>query len=75
MKNLGWIGVILWGVFMTGLGLLGVSANAPDSVGTAQEQGVMLLTSAGLITCLVGALGVCGLLSWIPGLRGEQKNY
>jgi len=39
------------------------------------EQGVMLLISLGLVTCLLGALGVCGMLAWIPGLRGEQKSY
>lgn len=75
MNGMGWIGVILWGVCMTCIGLLGVPAPAPVPAGDVQEQGVMLLISLGLIVCLIGALGVCGMLSWIPGLREEQKKY
>lgn len=73
MSSMGWIGVILWGVFMTGIGLLGLSPT-PDTPGALQDQTVVALISIGLVTCLIGALGVCGMLSWIPGLRDEQKT-
>lgn len=73
MNSMGWIGVILWGVFLTGLGLLGL-APTPDSQGALGDQTVVLLISVGLITCLLGALGVCGLLSWVPGMQEEQKT-
>ena len=74
MNSKAWIGVILWGVFMTGIGLLGL-APTPDTPGVLQDQTVMALISVGLLTCLIGAMGVCGLLSWIPGLRNEQKTW
>lgn len=73
MNSMAWIGVILWGVFMTGIGLLGL-APTPDTPGALQDHTVMLVISVGLVTCLLGALGVCGMLAWIPGLR-EEKNY
>ena len=73
MNGMGWIGVILWGIFMTGIGLVSVST-VPDVPGAMPDQAVVMLVSVGLLTCLIGALGVCGLLSWIPGLREEQKS-
>ena len=69
MNSLAWIGIIVWGIFVTGCGLgtLGM-ADAPP-------QDVALLIAGGLLTCLLGAIGLLGLMGWIPGLRGEQKSY
>jgi hypothetical protein len=69
MSSLAWIGIIVWGIFVTGcgLGMLGM-ADAPP-------QDVAFLLAGGLLTCLLGAVGLLGFMAWIPGLRGEQKSY
>lgn len=74
MNSMAWIRVIVSGVFMTGIGLFAV-APTPDSAGPLPDQAVLLLISLGLLTCLIGATGLCGMLAWIPGLREEQKSY
>jgi hypothetical protein len=73
MNRLTWIGIIVWGAFVTGFGLTGVGSGAiGDGV---QPQDVMFLLSGGIITCLIGVVGLLGFVGWIPGLRNEQKSY
>jgi hypothetical protein len=73
MNRLTWIGIIVWGAFVTGFGLTGVGSGAiGDGV---QPQDVMFLLSGGIITCLIGVVGLLGFAGWIPGLRNEQKSY
>ena len=67
MNSLAWIGIVVWGFFVTGCGLLGV--------GDAPPQDVAFLIAGGLLTCLLGAIGLLGFMGWIPGLRTEQKSY
>lgn len=69
MNSLAWIGMIVWGIFVTGCGL--GTVGMPE----AQPQDVALLIAGGLVTCLIGAVGLIGFMGWIPGLRTEQKSY
>jgi hypothetical protein len=71
MNKLTWIGTIVWGVFVTGFGLNGVGAGA----GEVQPQDVMLLLAGGMVTCVIGVIGLSGFMGWIPGMRTEQKSY
>ncbi|WP_036165702.1 hypothetical protein [Massilia sp. 9096] len=71
MNSLAWIGIILWGLVVTGFGL----ANAAPQPGTdVAAQDVIFLISGGLLTCLIGCTGLMGFMGWVPGLRKEQKS-
>jgi hypothetical protein len=73
MNRLTWICIIVWGVFVTGFGLTGV---VPGAAGHRVEpQDVMFLLTGGIVTCLIGVVGLLGFMGWIPGLRIEQKSY
>jgi hypothetical protein len=71
MNSLAWIGIILWGVLLTGFGL--ANAGAPQA-GEVAAQDVVFLIGGGFLTCLIGCTGLMGFMGWIPGLRKEQKN-
>lgn len=73
MNNLAWIGIIVWGIIVTGFGL-GMAGPHPDNPAAMQPQDVVFLIAGGLISCLIGLLGLLGMMSWIPGLRTEQKS-
>jgi cytochrome c biogenesis protein CcdA len=74
MNSLTWIGIIAWGLFLTGFGLTGVGAGSGGS-DVPQPQDVMFLIAGGMVTCLIGVIGLVGFIGWIPGLRTEQKSY
>jgi hypothetical protein len=71
MNKLTWIGTIVWGIIVTGFGLNGAGADA----GEVQPQDVMLLLAGGMVTCMIGVIGLSGFMGWIPGMRTEQKSY
>jgi hypothetical protein len=70
MNSLTWIGIILWGLLVTGFGL----ASAPQAGSDVAAQDVIFLIGGGLLSCLIGCTGLMGFMGWIPGLRKEQKN-
>jgi hypothetical protein len=73
MNSLAWIGIIIWGILLTGFGL--ASAGTPTGVEPdMQAHDVVFLVTGGLITCLIGVVGLTGFMGWIPGLRKEQKS-
>jgi hypothetical protein len=74
MNSIAWIGIILWGVLLTAFGL--VSAGPVPQPGSADiaAHDVFFLISGGLLTCLIGFTGLTGFMSWLPGLRKEQKS-
>lgn len=72
MNSLAWIGIILWGLLLTGFGLASACA-APQGADMA-AQDVFFLITGGLLTCLIGFLGLVGFMGWIPGLHKEQKG-
>jgi hypothetical protein len=65
MSSLAWIGIIVWGTFLTAFGL-GAAADL-------QAHDVAFLIAGGMVTCLIGTVGLLGFMGWIPGLRNEQK--
>jgi len=72
MNSLAWIGIILWGVLLTGFGL--ASAAPAQSAADVAAHDVIFLIAGGLLTCLIGVTGLMGFMGWIPGLRKEQQN-
>lgn len=73
MNSLAWIGIIVWGLVVTAFGLL--SAAPPGESGQdLAPQDVMFLVAGGLLTCLIGIVGLLGFMGWIPGLRSEQNS-
>lgn len=70
MHKMYWIGIILWGLFVTGCGLTSAGAGEPQ-----QPQDVMFLLAGGLLTCLVGLVGLCGFMGWIGQAPAKQKSY
>ena len=57
-----WGGIVVWGIFVTffGLGAMNsVHAAAPD-------QEVIFLLAGGIVTCLIGSIGLIGLMARIP---------
>jgi hypothetical protein len=75
MNSLAWIGIIVWGLVVTGFGL--VSATPPlEQAGELAAHDVFFLVSGGLLTCLIGIVGLLGFMGWIPGLNsgaGSQE--
>ena len=78
MNSLAWIGIIFWGILVTGIGL--ASAGPVPQAGTdVAAQDVIFLVSGGLLTCMIGITGLLGFMGWVPGLknaglRKEQKT-
>ncbi|MDB5952830.1 MAG: hypothetical protein JWR65_4685 [Massilia sp.] len=73
MNKMTWIGTIVWGAFVAGFGLTGVGAGAAGS--EIQPQDVMFLIAGGMVSCLIGVVGLIGFMGWVPGLRTKQKSY
>jgi len=73
MNSLAWIGIIVWGLVVTAFGL--ISAGPPAELGQElAPHDVMFLVVGGLLTCLIGIVGLLGFMGWIPGLRSEQNS-
>jgi hypothetical protein len=73
MNSMAWIGIILWGVLLTGFGFLS-AAPTPEAGGELAAHDVFFLITGGLLTCLIGFAGLIGFMGWVPGLRKEQKS-
>lgn len=72
MNNLAWIGVIVWGVVLTALGLLS-TASGGASIAVPPAHDIVFIVAGGMLTCMIGAAGLLGLMGWIPGLRKEKS--
>jgi hypothetical protein len=75
MNRMIWIGILAWGTIVT---LFGFSAAGPVAAGssaTMQAQDVVFLIAGGLVACLIGLVGLAGVLGWLPALQNEQKTY
>lgn len=73
MNSLAWTGIIVWGIIVTAFGL--TMAGPPEAQsGAMQPQDVVFLIAGGLLTCLIGMVGLLGMMAWVPGLRDEQKS-
>jgi hypothetical protein len=72
MNSLAWIGIIAWGLVVTGFGLVSATPPLEQAGGLANElaaHDVIFLVSGGLLTCLIGIVGLLGFMGWIPGLQ------
>ena len=74
MNSLRWSAVIAWGIALTVLGMLSAGA-VSDPSGQSEASNVVFLIAGGLVTSLVGAIGLMGFIGWIPGLRLDSKSY
>ena len=73
MNTMTWIGIIVWGMIITGFGL--AAAGTPTGIQPElQAHDVVFLVTGGLLTILIGIAGVLGVMGWIPGLRKDQKS-
>ena len=73
MNTLAWIGIIVWGLVLTAFGL--VQAAPPGAqAGALAAHDVTFLVCGGLVTCLIGIVGLARFMGWVPGLRNEQKS-
>ena len=66
-----WLGFIGGGMLATILGFSALDL-APGG-GAAPVFGVMLLLTGGMLSCLAGAVGMAGMLAWLPGM-GETEH-
>ena len=73
MNSLTWIGIIVWGLVVTGFGLVSAGPPLPESHAVAPHD-VTLLVAGGLLTCLIGVVGLLGFMGWIPGLQGAGRQ-
>jgi hypothetical protein len=74
MNSLAWIGIILWGLLLTGFGLASAGPGPQAATADMAAQDVIFLITGGLLTCLIGCTGLMGFMGWIPGLHKEQKS-
>lgn len=74
MNSLAWIGIIVWGLLLTGFGLVSAGPAPQAGADAVAAQDVVFLISGGMLTCLIGCTGLMGFMGWMPGLRKEQKN-
>jgi hypothetical protein len=73
MNYLAWLGIILWGLVITGFGL--ATAGAPGGPNPdLQPHDVVFLVTGGLLIVLIGLAGLMGLTAWIPGSRKETET-
>ena len=73
MNSLAWIGIIAWGLVLTAFGLA-QAAPAGAQAGELAPHDVIFLVGGGLVTCLIGVVGLVGFMGRVPGLRHEQKS-
>ena len=68
-----WLGFIGGGMLATILGFCALDL-APGAA-AAPVFGVMLLLTGGMLSCLAGAVGMAGMLAWLPGMaQAEHAN-
>ena len=73
MNKLAWIGIIVWGLVLTAFGLV-QAAPAAAQAGQLAAHDVTFLVGGGLVTCLIGIVGLAGFMGWVPGFRNEPKS-
>ena len=69
MNSLAWIGIIVWGLVLTGFGLVSATPPLEQAANGPAAHDVIFLVSGGLLTCLIGIVGLLGFMGWIPGLQ------
>jgi len=72
MNSLTWIGIIIWGILLTGFGLLSAGPTL-NQTGPLQAHDIVFLVAGGMVSCLIGCAGLMGLMGWIPGMRAQKS--
>jgi UPF0716 family protein affecting phage T7 exclusion len=75
MNKQSWGGIIIWGVFVTciGLGVMNPAQAVTDSLSSAAaDQEVIFLLVGGLVTSLIGVVGLIGFIGSRP--RSERQS-
>ena len=67
-----WLGFIGGGILATALGFCALDLAQLQA--SAPVFGVMLLLTGGMVSCLAGAVGMAGMLAWIPGMADEHAD-
>lgn len=65
-----WLSFIGGGMLATILGFWALDL-APGGA-AAPVFGVMLLLTGGMLSCLAGAVGMAGMLAWLPGIADAE---
>jgi hypothetical protein len=71
MNKHSWGGIVIWGVCVTCFGLSAIIATnivTSSSGSAALDQEEIFLLTGGIVTCLVGLIGMIGSMGWNPGL-------
>jgi hypothetical protein len=63
-----WGGIIMWGIFVT---FFGLGAMNPVQI-AAPDQEVIFLLAGGLVTCLIGVIGLVGVMARIPAFNKQS---
>ena len=74
MNRFIWLGIIVWGMFVTACGLNVVGAGSAEALSygaDAQAESVIFLLAGGLITCLFGLIGMVDMMGWLPVLQRQ----
>lgn len=72
-----WVGIIIffWGIGVTGFGL-GMMNPVGDEADffrfTAPDQEVIFLLAGGIVTCLIGLVGLVRCIGWIPEIDRQS---
>lgn len=61
----------MWGAFVTGFGLTSLGAGGSDIA----PQDVVLLIVAGMLTCLIGVIGLAGVTGGARIAHGNGKLF
>lgn len=61
MNNLTWSSIVIGGVVIAAFGLLSATP-VVNGVAGVQAQDVLFLMSGGLVTSMIGAAGLCGMM-------------
>jgi hypothetical protein len=73
MNNLTWSGIVIGGLLIAGFGLLSAASLPAGGVHDVQAQDVLFLISGGLVTSLLGAAGLFGVMGQSAGIAKITK--
>lgn len=76
MNSLAWVGIIIWGLVVTGIGLVSAAPveATQDVAHNVAAHDIIFLVGGGLLTCLIGIVGLLGFMGWVPGLQPERRS-
>lgn len=75
MNKHSWSGIIAWGMFVTVVGL-GAIQSAPAAANSfsyaGADQEMIFLLAGGMVTLLIGLVGLIRFIGWIPGFNQQS---